>query len=245
MNLQEQIEFYKNQNVYFPFGDEDYISIQKADVNNNLSHFYSLRQKAQTEAEGRDFFGVVLNNEVWLFPVSQKHLKGLYHKVTIGGDIDVEAFSNAVGWAPIGMPFVGMTEHWHNLRSNVAGVFHDVFMNKYFENFNVATQHALENLKEGETISIYDFMHKLTYESASIGLFGGLVDVSLHEEGKEKDVTVRELQEDVIHAYIQHAVEPEFYQDEGYRLNEKTLALQQLNKNYTTIAGAVQGLAVA
>ncbi len=70
MNLKDQIQFYKTQKVHFPFGDEDYISIQKADVNNGLSHFHSLRQKAMTEAEGKDFFGIVLNQEVWLFPVS-------------------------------------------------------------------------------------------------------------------------------------------------------------------------------
>lgn len=42
MNLKEQITFYKSQKVYFPFGDEDYMSIQKDDIDNNKSHFHSL-----------------------------------------------------------------------------------------------------------------------------------------------------------------------------------------------------------
>lgn len=90
MSLQDQISFYKAQKVHFPYGDEDYISIQKADVNSGLSHFHSLREKATSTAEGHDFFGIVLHGEVWLFPVSQKHLKSLYSKVSVGGDSDVK-----------------------------------------------------------------------------------------------------------------------------------------------------------
>lgn len=175
MTLKEQISFYKSQKVHFPFGEEDYIEIQKSDVNSGLSHFHSLREKAQTEAEGHDFFGIVLNGEVWLFPVSQKHLKSLYSKIAIDGEIDVKAFTQAVGWAPIGMPFINMSEHWKALRTNVAGVFHTVFMDKYFDNFVTATEHALDVLGDGKTVNLYEFLHELTYESASLGLFGGNV----------------------------------------------------------------------
>lgn len=175
MSLQDQISFYKAQKVHFPYGDEDYISIQKADVNSGLSHFHSLWEKATSTAEGHDFFGIVLHGEVWLFPVSQKHLKSLYSKVSVGGDSDVKSFSQAVGWAPIGMPFINMSEHWKALRTNVAGVFHTVFMEKYFDNFVAATEHAIETLGDDKTVNLYEFLHELTYESASLGLFGANV----------------------------------------------------------------------
>jgi cytochrome P450 len=29
-----------------------------------------LRQKALTEAKGKDFFGIIMSGEVWLFPIS-------------------------------------------------------------------------------------------------------------------------------------------------------------------------------
>lgn len=188
MNLKETINFYKSQNVHFPYGDEDYINIQKADIESNKSHYHSLREKAKTEAAGHDFFGIVLNGEVWLFPVSQKHLKGLYSKIKVGGDIDVIALHQAVGWAPIGMPFIGMNDHWQALRTNVAGVFHTTFMDKYFDNFNVATKHYLETLGANGTIDVRKSLHEYTYESASLGLFGAKVEAAVPYAGKEGTV---------------------------------------------------------
>lgn len=77
------------------------------------------------------------------------------------------------------MPFINMSEHWKALRANVAGVFHTVFMDKYFSNFLKATEHALELLGEGQTVNIFEFMHELTYESASLGLFGSNIQASV------------------------------------------------------------------
>ena len=103
-------------------------------------------------------------------------MKGLYSKISIGGDIDVEPLTTAVGWAPIGMPFINMSDHWKALRTNVAGVFHEVFMLKYFENFKLANKNAFETIGNEATVSIGKFMHDLTYESASIGLFGAKIE---------------------------------------------------------------------
>ena len=73
------------------------------------------------------------------------------------------------------MPFINMSEHWKALRTNVAGVFHTVFMEKYFDNFVAATEHAIETLGDDKTVNLYEFLHELTYESASLGLFGANV----------------------------------------------------------------------
>ena len=86
------------------------------------------------------------------------------------------------------MPFIGMTEHWQALRTNVAGVFHTTFMDKYFENFNLATEHYLSTLKAEGTLDIRKSLHQLTYESASLGLFGAKVEAQVPYAGKKDNV---------------------------------------------------------
>ena len=112
----------------------------------------------------------------------------MYSKIKVDGDLDVIAFHQAVGWAPIGMPFVNMNDHWQSLRTNVAGVFHTTFMNKYFDNSLVATQHFISTLGANGTLDARKSFHELTYESASIGLFGAKIEASIPFEGKEGTV---------------------------------------------------------
>jgi len=61
-------------------------------------------------------------------------------------------------------------------------------MNKYFDNFNLATDHYLSTLGDSGTINIRKSIHELTYESASIGLFGAKVEAKIPYAGKEGDV---------------------------------------------------------
>lgn len=139
-------------------------------------------------------FGIVLSGEVWLFPVSQKHLQGLFSKIKVGGDIDVLSYQQAAGWCPIGMPFINMSEHWQSLRTNVAGVFHTTFMNKYFDNFTISTEHFISTLGQSGSMDVRKSFHELTYESASIGLFGAKIEAQIPYEGKEGTVSFQTAQ---------------------------------------------------
>lgn len=85
-------QFYEEQGVFFPF-DGDYSDIQRKDLEANKSHFFSIREKAMTEAEGKDFFGIEIEGEVMLFPVSSKYISDLYKSLGIDGDMDAIALS--------------------------------------------------------------------------------------------------------------------------------------------------------
>jgi len=61
-------------------------------------------------------------------------------------------------------------------------------MEKYFDNFNVATEHYLSTLNQSGTLEIRKSLHELTYESASIGLFGAKVEANVPFAGKEGTV---------------------------------------------------------
>ncbi len=119
-------------------------------------------------------------------------------------------------------------------------------MDKYWEHFVTAAKHSIEKLGESGTINFREEMHDLTYESASLGLFGSVIEaqIPLATQG-DKEKAFKDAQLDVIKGYVQHATEPEFYEDTEYRLKSNSLALQNLQKDYGTIAGAVEGLAVA
>jgi hypothetical protein len=72
----------------------------------------------------------------------------------------------------------------------VAPVFHDVFNAQYDKNFKAAIHRALEVLGEEKTVNIYDFFHELTYESASLGLFGANIQAKVpFAGGKEAEAT--------------------------------------------------------
>lgn len=86
------------------------------------------------------------------------------------------------------MPFINMSEHWQALRTNVAGVFHTTFMNKYFENFTVSTEHFISKLGDNGSIDVRKNFHELTYESASIGLFGAKIEAEIPFAGKTENV---------------------------------------------------------
>ena len=135
------------------------------------------------------------------------------------------ALHQAVGWCPIGMPFVNMTDHWQSLRTNVAGVFHTTFMNKYFDNSLVATQHFVSTLGANGTFDARKSFHELTYESASIGLFGAKIETSIPFEGKEGTVPFQVAQHQVIKDYAQHAVDKRFYSDNDYRVKAADLPI--------------------
>jgi hypothetical protein len=61
-------------------------------------------------------------------------------------------------------------------------------MDKYFDNFNVATEHFLSTLGDHGTIDARKSFHELTYESASLGLFGAKVEAAVPFAGKEGTV---------------------------------------------------------
>lgn len=67
----------------------------------------------------------------------------------------------------------------------MAGVFHTVFMDKYFTNFLKATEHAVEVLGDEKTVNVFEFLHELTYESASLGLFGSNIQANVPFAGGE------------------------------------------------------------
>ena len=61
---------YEAQGVYFPYGDEDYQTIQKEDITNQRSHFNALRLKATNDTQDKDYFGIIYGGKVWLLPIS-------------------------------------------------------------------------------------------------------------------------------------------------------------------------------
>jgi len=89
----------------------------------------------------------------------------------------------------------------------------------------ISTEHSLGGIKGSKTVNVCEFMHELTYESASIGLFGVKIDAKVPYAGKEGDVDFYLAQHDVIKDFVKHAAEPEFYKDENYRVKDDTLPI--------------------
>lgn len=137
----------------------------------------------------------------------------------------------------MGMPFIGMNEHWSELRKNVQAVFHKIFMNQYYKNFHAACEAHIKDLS-GKT-NVREFLNKLTYHSASLGLFGSVVEADVPLAGQEGTFPFKKAQHQVIKDWAQQT------QKKGFSLDMDDIAVKNLAESHTTIATAVTGLAVA
>lgn len=243
------VGFYKKQNVHFVKEKEGYIDTLSKEVEKDHPHFQTLRELAISDAKGKDFFGVKLAHQTWLFPVSQKYLKQLYPMTNLGGKMDAIPFSQAVGYAPRGMPFMETNEHWKGLRKNLAAIFHSDFMEAYFGYFNNAAKDLVKRWKDqsGSTRDMTTDIIDMTYEVACYSLSGGKIDANLPYDGPNgtEELHIRDFNRKVLKDFEQHAATKEFVEDKEYRFKSNSMKLNKLNKNMGTLADALKGVITA
>lgn len=241
-------KFYTKQKVDFVEGSQSYDSIFKEELESNNPHFYTLRKKAVSEAKGKDFFGIHLGEETWLFPVSQKHLKELYSMTNLGGKMASFAFNQAVGYAPRAIPFMETNEHWKEVRKSLAAIFHSDFMDAYLDNFNTVMKELVQKWKKsagGEAHNIKQDICNTAYDSAVLCLTGNKLDVDVpfySEDGKSVDIHVRDVNTKTLMDFAKHAANSEFTKDNEYRLKSQSQKIKSLNKNLDTLGGALTGV---
>jgi len=241
------VKFYQEQKVRFFNGDASYIPTMKRELDEDLPHFEYLRQESSTHAvKNLDFIGIKIEDQTWLFPVSQKYLKDLYSMVNLDGKMEAIPFSHAVGYAPEGMPFIPSTEHWKDLRKSVAAIFHSDFMETYLANFNKAVRDLVVEWKDksGKTINIKSDICKMAYDSAVYALIGSKLDVEVpyHQENGEDKIHIRDHNAKFLNDFTKHAATKEFVKNNDYRLGAGGKSIENLNLNMGTLAGALTGL---
>lgn len=152
----KEIAEYEKQKVKFIDTGKPYIEQIHQELTEDRPHFDTLRKIASSDVKDIDYLGITLGEEKWLFPVSQKHLQKLYSINGIGGKMETIPFSQAVGYAPDGMPFIHTNEHWKELRKTVAAIFHSDFMEAYMGHFNTAVKELVTSWKatDGNAVDI-------------------------------------------------------------------------------------------
>lgn len=242
----KDVKHYEKQNVKFVEGDKSYINTMAEELANDRPHFDTLRQEAASSVKGVDFLGIKMEEQTWLFPVSQKYLKEIYAMNKPGGILETESFSHSVGYAPEGMPFIKSNEHWKELRKNVAAIFHKEFMDQYLINFNTAIKDLVADWKKqsGKTVNVFDDISHMAYDSAMYSLAGGKLDVELdyqHQLGFDK-VHLRDFNARLMNDFAKHAATKDFVHDHDYRLKADTRLIEVLNENMAKFGGAFTGV---
>lgn len=244
----DDVKFYTKQKVNFVDGDSSYIPKLKKEVDEGNPHFNSLRKLATSSAKGTDFFGVKIEDQIWLFPVSQKHLKLLYQHTQLNGKMESFAFNQAVGYAPKGMPFMDTTDQWKELRKNLAAIFHSNFMDAYLGYFNTAVNDLVTKWKgeSGKVLQIKTDICNMAYDSAVYSLTGSKLDVNVpyHGDGT-KEMHIRDVNHHTLVDFAKHAATKEFVKDKDYRFKSNSITCDKLNKNMNTLGEALTGLVTA
>ena len=215
----------------------------KSELDSNDPHFNKLRELASRDAKGKDFLGIQMENQTWLFPVSQKHLKNLYSMTNLDGDMASKPFNQAVGYAPLGMPFMETNQHWKELRKNLAAIFHSDWMDQYMDNFHVSIKDLIKVWKENNN-TVRNVKHdicKMAFDSAALSLTGSKLDVDVPYAGEKetKDMHIRDVNTKTINDFAHHAATKEFVEDEQYRFKSNSSKLNKLNQNMGTLGGAL------
>jgi cytochrome P450 len=239
-------EHYQNQDVYFVEKDTSYVKQMKSELESNNPHFNKLRKLAASDAKGKDFFGIQIENKTWLFPVSQKHLKNLYSMTNLDGEMASKPFNQAVGYAPLGMPFMETNGHWKELRKNLAAIFHSDWMDQYMENFNVSMKELIEMWKKNNNVerNIKHDICNMAYNSAVLSLTGNKLDVDVPYVGEKgtSDIHIRDANTKTLNDFAHHAATKEYAEDEKYRFKSNSSKVNRLNQNMDTLGGALTGL---
>lgn len=240
------VEYYEKQKVKFYKDGESYTSTLKKEIEGDRPHFDTLRQVATKDVKGADFIGIKMEDQTWLFPVSQRNLKEIYSMTGLGGKMEVTPFSHAVGYAPDGMPFIASNEHWKELRTNVAAIFQTDFMNAYLQHFNTAVKELVADWKtrSGKSINVYQDILNMAYNSAVFSLIGSKLDVDVPYHGPDGESTlhIRDVNTKTLNAFAKHAATVDFMKDTNYRLASDNADVKNLNENMGTLAGALTGL---
>lgn len=190
-----------------------------------------------------------MEDQTWLFPVSQKHLKLLYSMTGLGGKMESIPFNHAVGYAPKGMPFMETNEHWKALRTNLAAIFHSNFMDEYLTHFNNAVKELALKWKgeSGQTLNVKTDICHMAYNSAVYVLTGSKLDVNVPYHGAKgtEELHIRDVNTKTLNDLTKHAATKEFMKDKDYRFKSNSIKMDQLNKNMNTLGEALTGLVLA
>lgn len=242
-------QFYEKQEVHFVKQGKSYSDTLRAELEDEKPHFNTLRELAASDAKGKDFFGVKFGKDTWLFPVSQKYLKELYSMTNLDGRMDSMPFSQAVGYAPKGMPFMHSNEHWKELRKNLAAIFHSDFMDAYLHNFHTAMKDLVSKWKSdsGNSRNVKHDICDMAYDSALYSLTGAKLDVNVPYSGPKgtTEEHIRDVNTKTLNAFAKHAASDEFVENKNYRETSKSDEVKRLNQNMDTLGGALTGLVKA
>ncbi|CAI2364968.1 unnamed protein product [Moneuplotes crassus] len=245
----DDVEFYEKQNVLFVADKESYSKTFHDEINKDLPHFNTLRKYAASGAKGRDYFGIKVGEETWLFPVSQQDLKELYASINLRGVMESTPFNQAVGYAPRGVPFIPTSTHSKNIRKALTPIFHSDWMEAYFGYFNRAIKDLVKtwNDNSGSTRNVKKDICDMAYDSAVYSLTGAKLDVDVpyHGENGEETIHIRDCNARTLLDFSKHSATDDFCKDKEYRLNSTEKLCENLNKNMQTLGGALTGVVEA
>jgi len=245
----DDIEFYEKQNVLFVSDKKSYSKTFEKEINNGVPHFNTLRKYSASGAQGRDYFGVKLAGETWLFPVSQQDLKEVYSYTNLGGPVESIPFKQAVGYAPKGVPFIPTSKHSKDIRKSLTPIFHSDWMEVYFGHFNRAMRDMVENWKKnsGSKRNIQKDILDMAYDSAVYSLIGSKLDVNVPYHGMDgvETIHIKDCNARTMLDFSKHSATDEFSHDRNFRNNSKDKHCENLCKNMETLQEALTGLVEA
>lgn len=243
------LEFYEKQNVHFVNTKNGYVDEMKSELEDDLPHFNKLREFASNGARGKDFFGTMIGDETWLFPVSQKYLKDLYAMTHMDRQMESIPFDHATGYAPRGMPFMHTDDHWKELRKSLMPIFHNDFLEAYMGYFRTAVKELVKTWKSesGTVRNIKKDICDMAWNSSVYCVTGAKLDVNVPYNGPDQteELHIRDVNAKTLLDLALHAATKDYTTDKDYRLKSNSMKINKLNQNMATLGGALTGLVEA